>query len=65
MAEVATGAGREDRFERETIEFHEKVRQGFLALALAEPDRFRIIDASRSVVEVTEEIKRIIDRELA
>jgi len=65
MAEVETGASREDRFEREKIEFHEKVRAGFLALARAEPERFRIIDASRSALEVTEEIKRIIDRELA
>ena len=59
------GAGREDRFERETVEFHERVRAGFLALARAEPERFRIIDASRSVVEVTQEIKSIVDRELA
>jgi thymidylate kinase len=41
------------------------VRAGFLALARAEPERFRIIDASRSVVEVTQEIKSIVDRELA
>ena len=58
------GTGREDRFERETVEFHERVRAGFLALARAEPERFRIIDASRSVVEVTQEIKSIVDREL-
>ena len=59
------GSGREDRFERERTEFHENVRAGFLELARAEPKRFRIIDASRSVVEVTQEIKSIIDRELA
>ena len=59
------GEGREDRFEREKVEFHERVRAGFLALARAEPERFRIIDASRSVVEVTQEIKSIVDRELA
>ena len=61
---AAEGGGREDRFERETVEFHERVRAGFLALARAEPERFRIIDASRSVVEVTQEIKSIVDREL-
>ena len=59
------GAAREDRFEREKVEFHERVRVGFLALARAEPERFRIIDASRSVVEVTQEIKSIVDREFA
>jgi dTMP kinase len=54
----------EDRFEREEIEFHERVRAGFLELARTEPDRFRIIDASRPVPEVSREINGIIDREL-
>jgi dTMP kinase len=36
----------EDRFEKEAIEFHERVRQGYLTLARNEPDRFRVIDAS-------------------
>ncbi|MDP6525831.1 MAG: dTMP kinase [Kiritimatiellia bacterium] len=36
-----------DRFEREAREFHERVRQGYLALAKRFPDRFRVIDASR------------------
>ncbi len=64
MAEEQAGASREDRFERETNEFHEMVRAGFLRLARGEPERFRILDASRSIVEVTQEIKSIIDREL-
>ena len=55
---------REDRFEREKLEFHEKVRQGFLVLARAEPERFRVIDASRPIAEVTKQIRAIIDREL-
>jgi dTMP kinase len=58
------GRPREDRFEREKIEFHERVRQGFLALARAEPKRFRVIDASRPVADVAKQIRAIIDREL-
>jgi dTMP kinase len=54
----------EDRFEREKREFHEKVRQGFLEMARCEPERFRIIDALRSVPEVFSQIREIIDREL-
>jgi len=57
-------AHREDRFEREELEFHERVRAGFLELARAEPKRFHIVDASRTVTEVEQEIKNIIDREL-
>ncbi|MGH7871541.1 MAG: dTMP kinase [Candidatus Binatia bacterium] len=63
--QVQAGQGREDRFEREKREFHERVRTGFLELAAAEPRRFRVIDASRSVEEVTLEITKIIDRELS
>jgi dTMP kinase len=58
------GRRREDRFEREKLEFHERVRQGFLELARAEPERFRVIDASRPIAEVTKQIRAIIDREL-
>ena len=62
---VRSKTRREDRFEREELDFHERVRAGFLELARAEPDRFRIIDASTSIQEATEQIKAIIDRELA
>jgi dTMP kinase len=64
QSQAATPRSREDRFEREKIEFHEKVRMGFLELARAEPQRFRIIDATRSAAEVGREIRNIIDREL-
>lgn len=63
LAEQDVG-GRKDRFDGENADFHEKVRAGFLALARAEPDRFRIIDASRSEARVTQEVKDLIDREL-
>ena len=35
-----------DRFEAEAIDFHEKLRQAYLALATAEPERCVVIDAS-------------------
>lgn len=62
--EVAGDARREDRFEREKIEFHERVRGGFLELARAEPQRFRIIDASRSIEEVARGVRAIADSEI-
>lgn len=37
-----------DRMDREPIEFHQRVRDGFLALAKEEPNRWRVLDASMS-----------------
>jgi dTMP kinase len=54
----------EDRFEREKLEFHERVRAGFLELARAEPARFRVIDASQSEQEVADRIQRILGAEV-
>jgi dTMP kinase len=53
-----------DRFENENLEFHERVRQGFLDLARAEPGRFYIIDASQSEQEIFAAVKGIVDRRL-
>jgi dTMP kinase len=49
--------GRElDRMESQPPEFFEKVRQGYLQLAAAEPDRIKVIDASASPEQVHEVI---------
>ena len=42
----------ETRFERETLRFHQRVREGYLELANQEPARFRIIDAMATESEV-------------
>lgn len=46
-----------DRFELENIEFHHKVREGYLTLARSEPERWLVIDA-RQPKEVTAELIR-------
>lgn len=56
---------REDKFENIGLEFHERLRQGFLEIAHAEPDRCQIIDASRSLETLTEEILNITRARLA
>jgi dTMP kinase len=42
----------EGRFELEDLRFHRRVREGYLALAAAEPRRFAIVDANGSIDEV-------------
>ena len=47
--DLAPGGSGPDRIEREQDQFFERVREGFLARARAEPSRFRVIDATRPV----------------
>jgi dTMP kinase len=42
----------EGRFERETLAFHRRVREGYLSLAEAEPFRFRIVAAEGTTDEI-------------
>jgi dTMP kinase len=49
--EASTGA-REERFELESVQFHRRVREGYLRLAAAEANRFIVIDGNRSIGEV-------------
>jgi dTMP kinase len=62
QTKAAPSGGREDRFEREKVEFHERVRAGFLELARSEPGRFCVIDASRSIEEVFERVRKLVDQ---
>jgi dTMP kinase len=39
-------------FEKEELDFHKKVRDGYLALAASEPNRWFVIDADKSVDDV-------------
>ncbi len=53
MARInANSAAREERFEQESLLFHERIRDGFLSLAAAEPSRFVVLDGSRSIGEI-------------
>lgn len=46
----------ETRFEKERLEFHEKVRQGYLELARRDPARFVVVDAAADAGTVRETI---------
>ncbi len=48
-------------FEAEKIAFHQSVQTGFLALALRNADRWRIVDADRPIDEVWAQVKAHLD----
>ena len=52
LARAAQRRGGEARFEAKGRDYHERVRQGFLAIARREPQRCVVIDASRDVSAV-------------
>jgi dTMP kinase len=58
------GTEKNDRLDLESKNFHEKVRQGYLKIAQDEPDRFVIIDASKSIEEVADQIWKAIEGRL-
>jgi dTMP kinase len=45
-----------DRFEGESLDFHRRIREGFLKLADKEPERWVVIDAQKDKEEIAEEI---------
>jgi dTMP kinase len=57
----ATGLGRRlssaDRLESEPVEFHQRVRSGFLSLAAANPGRYLVLDAARPEADVSRDIQ--------
>jgi dTMP kinase len=60
----ANKRGEADRFETETVNFFERVRQVYLDRAQHDPDRFRVIDAEQSIVNVEQQLHSILETAL-
>lgn len=54
-----------DRFEQEGLAFHQGVRQAFLAIAAAEPERCEVIRASNPPDDVEEDVWRAVKKRLS
>jgi len=56
-AEVGLGRLKsKDRLEIEPIDFHERIRQEFLQLALVDPERYLVVDGRKTIAEINLEI---------
>lgn len=54
----------EARFEDESLEFHGRVRQGYLSIAAAEPGRVKVIRAEGGIEEIQAALREAVDRKL-
>ena len=50
-----------DRMEKEGIEFHKRVREGYLELAKKYPKRIKVINSNQEIEKVFSDLKSIID----
>ena len=50
-----------DRLEQEGIEFHRKLRNGYLDLAKKFPERIKVVNSNLSIEEVFEQVKKILN----
>ena len=51
-----------DRMELEALEFHQKLRDGFLSVAKSRPDKCILLDAQKSIEELHEEVKQVLHK---
>ena len=56
--------GEWNRLDGYQVEFHERVRQGYLAMAAADPGRWILIDAFRSVDSIQKDIQKAVFKHL-
>jgi dTMP kinase len=63
-AKKRRGEGEPDRFEQEALEFHEKLRDAFRMLAMTEPNRCVVIDATEPRQTVAERIWKVVNDRL-
>jgi len=59
--ERAAKAGEPDRLEREALDFHYRVYEGYKKIAEKEPDRVKRIDATASIEDIKNEIRAYLE----
>ncbi len=52
---------KQGRFESQGVNFHERVRKGYLAIARMEPKRVKVVQADGSLAEIQAEIRKVVD----
>jgi len=53
-----------DRFEQENVEFHNRVRNGYLEMATTQSDSWIVIDGTKSPEDVAKDVDQLISKRL-
>jgi dTMP kinase len=64
LRKLATQQVDESRFEKEALQFHMDVRNGFLSIAHQNPHRVRVLDASGSIDSIHQKVIQILQEKL-
>lgn len=64
QANVSAAEKADDRFEGQGSELQQRVRSGYLAIAVAHPDRCVVVDATQPVDKVTEDVWAIVEQRM-
>jgi dTMP kinase len=64
LARAGLRGGHEARFESKGLAFHQRLREGFLAIARAEPERCQVVDAARAPDQVAQAIWSAVEERL-
>lgn len=52
------------RFEQESVEFHARVRKGYLEIAASEPDRWHVVDGTKPQEEISSAVWAVVQARL-
>jgi len=53
-----------NRMDAEALAFHQRVRNGYMELAAAEPERWEVIAANRPMEDVTQDVRAVVEAHL-
>jgi len=60
-----SGGAEMNRMDLQAVTFYDRVRKGYLTMAAEDPDRWKIVDANRSVEVIHADVKKLVENYLA
>lgn len=64
LRRAGSRTGHENRYELMDVAFHQRLRDGFLAIAAEDPERCHIVDASRPQDEVADSVRKLFEEKI-